>query len=574
MRKKSLLSIAGVALLSLASFAGPAAAQNRNPNNNVQGSTGGVNVCAGDTCVEKIGDDAHAEWIVQGFPLASSSNHGETSNTFSIYIPDALKDLKITAINMPVNGTIEETEVPMTITEDNVPTSLADYQAYLQDPTTYTQNAGDGVVPPVPYVEKSFPSYFERGASTSNSGTVGNAAGWHAYDLTLPLQGVTTFRVEGTVTTQAADTYIPIRATNKLWKCNGEGGAPCSFEQGCQSILDFPWGTTGDLPKFSMRDQATIDNLAKLYQTYGNDGFYTPGCTPTRNYLVDTIGNDYDASTSAGQTYAKEFRLWDNRDINYTVPMAMEDGCDQAMFHITICDHQDPQTPSEPANQPGNVVINNNANNNVTNNVDNSVTNNETTINNPGGSNGTGTNSGARTSINIENNATGGNAEANATGGNAEANAEANSNAEVNNTGVIPAPAQGTDTTSPEGNDSQQGTDTTSTTQTPASTGSMPAPASSKDSGIASASGDSKPVTQPVSVKTPSSTSGSNLADTSKTESMSKAEALAKSGSASPSRGTKLANTGANGTTIASLIAAGLLAVAAGAFMVRRKRES
>lgn len=181
--------------------------------------------------------------------------------------------------------------------------------------------------------------------------------------------GVTTYRLTGTVKTESDLAYLPIRAKQGLWKCSQEGGVG-SYEEGCQSLAEYPWGRNNDiLPAYSLQDdEVTKNNIKNDTQ----DGLFgSLRCAVTRETgRYDTIGEDVrprflGGYTSWGDKYASTFDLNRNRAVTYMVGSfgVSEDGCDQAGVTISICDKegdpeestsQTPTTPVVPNNTPTN----------------------------------------------------------------------------------------------------------------------------------------------------------------------------------------------------------------------------
>lgn len=155
--------------------------------------------------------------------------------------------------------------------------------------------------------------------------------------------GVQTYRITGKVKTESDLAYLPIRAKQDFWKCSQEGGFG-SYEEGCQSLMEYAWGRTNDtLPTYSLKnDEVTRRNVKKD----------TPGglrgslqCAVTQeNDKLDWIGDDkpirnVEGTPSTGYAYARTFTLSANPKVDYFVGGfgSKEDGCDQAGIKISLC---------------------------------------------------------------------------------------------------------------------------------------------------------------------------------------------------------------------------------------------
>lgn len=115
------------------------------------------------------------------------------------------------------------------------------------------------------------------------------------------------------------------------WKCNGEGGGSGSFEQGCQSLMDFRGQSSNFdnnwIPSFESFDESMVRP----------EGLYgTEYCVPTQETGDwSVIGDDV---TTPKFNSVTEFRLGDNVDLTYVAPLH-EDMCDQAAAKITPLDN-------------------------------------------------------------------------------------------------------------------------------------------------------------------------------------------------------------------------------------------
>lgn len=187
--------------------------------------------------------------------------------------------------------------------------------------------------------------------------------------------GVTTFRLTGTVKTEDDLAYLPIRAKQGLWKCSQEGGGSGSYEEGCQSLMEYHWARQSDsLPAYSLKNDEVTRRNVKNNTEHGLMGSNQCAVTRTEDPLrLDHINQDVSPRSlrgynSWGAAYTDNFTLHANRAVTYTVGShsVAEDGCDQAGIVISVCDKEaEPQEqPTTP--QPRPIIINNEKNTTVT----------------------------------------------------------------------------------------------------------------------------------------------------------------------------------------------------------------
>ncbi|MDY5127509.1 hypothetical protein SC377_05030 [Actinotignum sp. SLA_B059] len=174
------------------------------------------------------------------------------------------------------------------------------------------------------------PSYF------GYNGPVKNMELYDEYTFGVNEPGVYTIKVEGDVTVQSELTVLPIRATNKLWKCSQEGGGPGSWEEGCQPLTDYDWGQMDELPKYSLTDAATNTFLAGHHTPAGLTG--STQCIVTgESGRADLIGTDTGESQAVHNLYSQVFALRYNPAVTYYLSGVNEDGCDQAAAVVKVC---------------------------------------------------------------------------------------------------------------------------------------------------------------------------------------------------------------------------------------------
>ncbi|MGJ9632549.1 hypothetical protein ACRQG4_08570 [Actinotignum sp. GS-2025c] len=352
--KKSLTSFGSAALVAALAGVGllppaTAGAMNTQLAFNVRSLTGGaVNCQGGDTCVEKIGDVAHVTYTVQTTPLVVSSDRIQTARGTSIFVPAVLENVKLTLTSVPdkAREVAEQSDPRITTTTPVKPVDQPlpvieikrNSEGELESPLNGGLVSSDvtdpelGVwrIPAGTAKAGDAPSYF------GYNGPVKNMELYDEYTFGVNEPGVYTIKVEGDVTVQSELTVLPIRATNKLWKCSQEGGGPGSWEEGCQPLTDYDWGQMDELPKYSLTDAATNNFLAGHHTPAGLTG--STQCIVTgESGRADLIGTDTGESQAVHNLYSQVFALRYNPAVTYYLSGVNEDGCDQAAAVVKIC---------------------------------------------------------------------------------------------------------------------------------------------------------------------------------------------------------------------------------------------
>ena len=355
--KRSACVMAAAAVLTAGLSASPASAL---LSDNVHYLTGGgaVNCNGGDVCVEKIGDTAHVTYQVQTSALAMSSDHGQTSRGSAVYVPNVLENVKITLTNIPDHSTEVDSytgnTVPGKAVNQNVPIydyTLNDKGDVLEDPAKGGNLMEDFNSDDFGIWRADLKESDDKHAYTPNSVLISRTTPqYDEYSFGVETTGVYTFTIEGDVKVESETTVLPIRVTNKLWKCSQEGVGPGSYEEGCQSLQEYAWGRTGTLPEYSLTDADVNNRLLKFNTEHGLGG--SPQCAVTQEtYKANSIGSDLTASQAVFERYSQTFTLHANRAVTYIVNGYNEDGCDQAAAVITICDDDTPDTPDTPGKE-------------------------------------------------------------------------------------------------------------------------------------------------------------------------------------------------------------------------------
>lgn len=352
--KKSLTSFGSAALVAALAGVGlllpaTAGATNTQLTFNVRSLTGGAVNCQGeDTCVDKIGDVAHVTYTVQTTPLVVSSDRIQTARGTSIFVPAVLENVKLTLTSVPDKAweVAEQSDPRITTTTPVKPVDQPlpvievkrNSEGELESPlngglvSSDVTNPELGVwrIPAGTAKAGDAPSYF------GYNGPVKNMELYDEYTFGVNEPGVYTIKVEGDVTVQSELTVLPIRATNKLWKCSQEGGGPGSWDEGCQPLTDYDWGQMDELPKYSLTDAATNNFLAGHHTPAGLTG--STQCIVTgESGRADLIGTDTGESQAVHNLYSQVFALRYNPAVTYYLSGVNEDGCDQAAAVVKVC---------------------------------------------------------------------------------------------------------------------------------------------------------------------------------------------------------------------------------------------
>ncbi|MDY5148808.1 hypothetical protein R6G73_07925 [Actinotignum sanguinis] len=345
------VALAGAGLFLPATASGVATQWGRGINSLTGGA---VNCQGGDTCVEKVGDIAHVTYTVQTTPLVLSSDHIQTARGTSIFVPSVLENVKFTLISVPDRAweVAENSDVRVTTT---IPVKSVEQALPIIDVTRdssgWLETPSSGGVISSDFTDPDF-GIWRTSAGTAKAGAEPSYLGYSApvknmemydeYSFGINEPGVFTIKVEGDVTVQSELTVLPIRATNKLWKCSQEGGGPGSYEEGCQNLQEYNWARTGELPAYSLTDPATNKFLLGHATPAGLTG--SPQCIVTgESGRIDLIGTDIGSSASAYDRYSFTFALHSNPAVTYYLSGINEDGCDQAAVVVKICEKTVPE---------------------------------------------------------------------------------------------------------------------------------------------------------------------------------------------------------------------------------------
>ncbi|MBP3088053.1 hypothetical protein EML15_02645 [Corynebacterium sp. sy017] len=345
-----------------------------------------MNCDTGTTCVKKIGDKAEVTWQVQVAPLVQAEDHIQTSKGAEIMVPATVDVTSIRLTHMPTRlepgdeskgedpdkrygKDIQGNTVGGALEDDGefiaelkfAPVQEVDYEVPIKDSSeldlsNVERDATYGVTPFYKFTaEESEKLNQPRGVEPSS---FADQPEWNFYQISLGMNaGVYTFEVTGTVEAVGEDTYVPIRVDNLMWKCSSEDVFG-SAEEGCQSLKDYEWGRTGELPPVMTKEQSeyTHEEIVELYENQGSKHGVTGvgTCEVTLNTdRLDTISVDLypDYFSSRYRKYSETFNLRLNPAVNYYgSQLGREDNCDQGFQHITLCPDEETEVP--PSKEP------------------------------------------------------------------------------------------------------------------------------------------------------------------------------------------------------------------------------
>ena len=286
----------------------------------------------------KPNNDGIAElaWDIQWAPLYQGFRESPENITW-IFVPNDLKNIKITAINDDLSNTLDIVK--------KVPKTLKDFGNILEETSAYSsalevdmKNVDKEVLEKVGIASAAQSNY--RAIAVVSNNYYGNV------------------RVSGEIDTQGAnsDVYVPLRASNKLTSFKEENG-----EQKVIGLSHFSWSDMGTLPDFSISDESVNNHLGELYarainQTAGLDG--SDKCVPTINstnedkddgssnfwmsdYKDVNVSNDYNIVPENERESFRKFlgvstaeSLIEKFIVNTRI--SNEDGCDQSAHRILI----------------------------------------------------------------------------------------------------------------------------------------------------------------------------------------------------------------------------------------------
>ncbi|MBP3088091.1 hypothetical protein EML15_02835 [Corynebacterium sp. sy017] len=340
--------------------------------------------------MKKVGDKAEVTWQVQVAPLLQAEDRVRTSKGAEIMVPATVDVTSIRLTHMPFlndSGDESKGEDPdkwywkdvqgNTVGEASNeyekdwesatelrfgPAQEVDYEVPIKDSSeldlsNVERDATYGVTPFYKFTaEESEKLNQPRGVEPSS---FADQPEWNFYQISLGMNaGVYTFEVTGTVEAVGEDTYVPIRVDTLLWSCSGEDVfGSGEGKEGCQSLKDYEWGRTGELPPVTTKEQSedTRNKIVELYENQGSKHGVTGvgTCAVTADIgRFDTIGSDIEATVGDRyRKYAQTFNLHLNPQVNFYGSLkGAEDNCDQGFQHITLCPDEDSEVP--PSEEP------------------------------------------------------------------------------------------------------------------------------------------------------------------------------------------------------------------------------
>lgn len=341
-------------------------------SDNVHGSYGAADCQNGDTCVEKVGDTAEVSWNIKVANVLNSHDHVQTTKGANIWVPDFVDDIKLEVTHSTDYDRIDDlsnldhekdidsgsgdsiTDYVFPMKEHNPPVEMKQLSEQEAEDSSKWGEVVEG------YESGFIPTGYEMITKTGKeageeqySHGIGGFAtlfpdqAWKLITIPVPIR-VTSLRLSGTVETEKEDTYIPIRVKTGLWRCMNEEPGPGSYEDGCQSLAEYDWNRTSMLPNLKFAsDEKEREFYEKNTLPDGLSGSHRCAVTKDTPMDVGTIGMDVEPSTGHGG-YARTFDLHANPAVTYIGALnGPEDLCDQAVFHVSLCDEDtsDDETP-------------------------------------------------------------------------------------------------------------------------------------------------------------------------------------------------------------------------------------
>lgn len=319
--------------------------------------SGAANCNGGDACVEKIGDVAEVSWTVQVSPLLVSADSSLDSMRAKIAIPDVVENLRVETVSLPnsderlVEGSSDEgnfaSSVP--VTEVSREVTLLPYNGTPDDqlPVTPSFDSDPAEWSAVLYQPEWGDGALTEASYNPNLGgvTEQGATDFQIVELRALDYGVTTLKVSGEVTVQSEDTYLPVRVD--VLTSAYEWGEVVTLEAASRNTIS----TNIAYPEYSLTDAEVNANIAALQHSDGRLG--NAQCLPTsETSRLDTIGTDSTNEDGSILTGGLKDVLILSPSSQYLLAAfdTQEDGCDQADFHITICETVEPDdtTVTEP----------------------------------------------------------------------------------------------------------------------------------------------------------------------------------------------------------------------------------
>ena len=414
-------------------------------------NSGVVNCKSGSACIDPETKTAHVEYKVQvaNFGVSSSDHMQTADRNAEIAIPNILENVNVKLdAYYPSKLVMDNTGIDQEVINPNSNLNIIDpqddeeydyynyngYKDKMEDAAESSDNPEkaklDYFLQNAPVYKRSFEQIINGGSDsfgiqmhlnnnpevTWNDSGYDNGPQWAGDDDTFNqygysnaelydylqvtsdgFTGLFTYTISGDVTidSDVEEIYLPIKVEQKGWKCSQEGGGRGSYEEGCQSLKEYPLGITGDLPKYDINNPEVNKELAKNYSSDGLAG--NPFCAVTRDIgREDRIGEDIDPINlnrfqrlndrnidneelynklvsegyefnreysqpgiyevtnnknpiySLGEIYSKDFGLHSNKAVQYIAAGygVAEDGCDQGAVKLTWCPEDPVETPS------------------------------------------------------------------------------------------------------------------------------------------------------------------------------------------------------------------------------------
>lgn len=307
-------------------------------------NSGEVNACGGDAFVKNIGGTTKVKICVQGQPLAlSTSDDFQMAGGITVFVPKLVKNPTFTLVSTSTpeaDKSNPSMSTPRPVAMLNLPTKVATASnAVSPDWLKIAPGRGKHIVSSTPLIEK---------VVVANSPDLApirypNIGDYDVYSLPVTqFDTIMTVDVEGDLTVTEKDMYVPVRVVEARWHC---------LQGVCEPLLGYPNLNTEMLPPaHEGLPQSEKDYMASMHSADGLVGYGQ--CRVTRDGTngghLDLILEDvFPAGTTATDKLVQTFIFYLNPAVKHYVAGFgfVEDGCDTAAFHVTICEAALVETP-------------------------------------------------------------------------------------------------------------------------------------------------------------------------------------------------------------------------------------
>lgn len=305
-----------------------------------------------------LGQPVDVTYTVQLSPLLRSSDKIQTVRGALIFVPSQLQNVSMTLTHAPDTTDPaypgNDYNIPTRTLSPPIPLTIREWDATGDAPISQVGIKLSGTDDPLGWNPNNDVAKFSLADVAADSPQTmsaypdpsDEAADWDVYALNLGETGIYTIEVKATVT-PTSDTmynshmYLPVRGITGMWRCFSESSGTGGYEEGCQTLAEYPWGETGKLPKIvdSPTDFASDLEWLEYNRAHTLDGLATNGhCGVTRNTgRFDTIGADISPSSRGYNKYLQTFDLYLNPAVTYHGPLlGAEDNCDQSAVKLYV----------------------------------------------------------------------------------------------------------------------------------------------------------------------------------------------------------------------------------------------